>query len=490
MERIMSQREALRRGTMTALFWSVVQNWGGRLISVVVLVALARLLRPEVFGLAALVFFFLTLIHLTAEFGLGVALVQRPDLSPADVNLPFYVALGISLLLAACLVLLSTELAGLIGRPEIAPYLAGAAAIAPFMTVNALQEAMYRREMNYRPLALRTLAGTWAGGAAGIGLAYLGFGVWALILQVAVNMILSAVWLWARPAWTPGRALRPRSAKELGRFGLNVVAEYYIDFATMRSIDFIIALKYGPAALGLYTVASRLYQLLIQLLQNSVSNVALALLSRIADDRVRVGQLFIRCVSLVAMTATPVFFVLAAVAPEINHIAFGDKWIGAEKLMTPLLLLGGFHCIQILSAPFLTAIGQPQVLMKLSSLKALLVLPLILCFPTSSVVALVILYAVALTLLTPLTLAAALRHLGMSWGDLVAPLGLPLLASVAGFVSAEVLRHAAPSPMGIEAVDAILYGLVFASIYGLAVLALAKRAARDNVVFLRTVVRR
>ncbi len=486
----MTEPGSMRRGAMTALFWSVVQNWGGRLISVVVLVALARLLRPEDFGLAALVFLFLTLIHLTAEFGLGVALVQRPELTPADVNLPFYAALGASIVLALTLVLLSPEVAGLLGRPEIATYLAGAAAIAPFMTVNALQEAMYRREMNYRPLALRTLAGTWAGGAVGIGLAYLGFGVWALILQFAVTMVVSAAWLWARPTWTPGRELRARSAGELGRFGLSVVGEYYVDFATMRSVDVIIALKYGPAALGLYTVSARLYQLLLQLLQTSVSNVALAMLSRIADDRARIRQLFVRCASLVAMTATPAFFALAAVAPEINRVAFGAKWIGAEDLMTPLLLLGGLHAVQFLGGPFLTAIGQPQALVKLSGLKAVIVLPLLYLVPTGSVVALVILYAIALALLTPLTLAAVLRRLDLAWRDLVRPLGLPLLAGGLAFAAVEVLRRLAPSPTGAELVDAAAYGLAFAAVYGLALLALAPGAARENIAFLRAAVRR
>jgi len=47
----------------------------------------------------------MTFVNMIAEFGLSDALVQRKDLQPADVNLPFYAAMGISIRLPPlCLV--------------------------------------------------------------------------------------------------------------------------------------------------------------------------------------------------------------------------------------------------------------------------------------------------------------------------------------------------------------------------------------------------
>ena len=85
-----------------------------------------------------------------------------------------------------------------------------------------------------------------------------------------------------------------------------------VDFAALRAVDAIILSQFGAAALGLYTVASRVYSLLLQLLQATVASVALSVLSRIAHDPGRLRRAFLRSTSLAAslgIVATPSYVI-------------------------------------------------------------------------------------------------------------------------------------------------------------------------------------
>ena len=73
----MNVTQGKQHQVVVALFWSLAQNWGGRALSFVLFLVLARLLNPADFGLAALVAFILLLLSSIAEFGFGDALISN-----------------------------------------------------------------------------------------------------------------------------------------------------------------------------------------------------------------------------------------------------------------------------------------------------------------------------------------------------------------------------------------------------------------------------
>ena len=416
--------------------------------------------------------------------------MQRPDLKAADVNLPFYASIACSVVFSIAGAVASGRIADAMGVPNLAPYLIAALAICPFLTLSGFQEAMYRRNLQFRPLAVRTLVGIAAGGIVGVGMAFAGLGTWSLIGQFAVQTLISVAWLWLRPVWTPTTTIVPESGRQLGRFGANIIAFRLLDFVTTRSVDFLILLVYGPNALGLFAVSSRLYQLLLQLLQASVSSVGLAMLSKVADDHDKLRRLFLRSTSLCAVFGTPVFFGLAALAPEVNRIMFGVHWAGAEAVMTPLLLIGGIYCIQFIFGSYLTAVGRPHLIFVLVAFKAAVVLPPLYFIHLPTVAATATLYAVALLLETPLAVYVTLKALALPWASIVRPVVVPILAASFAFAVTVAARDLLPSFLPFGILTIIEFGVIFALCYLVAIVVTARQVALDNVAFLRGALRR
>ena len=102
---------SLRKRTVTALIWSACQSWGMKLLALVVFFVLARYLTPAEIGLAQTVILILAFIAIISEQGFQDAIVQRPDLKPEDLNLPFAVSMATAFTASSALVMFSAEIA-------------------------------------------------------------------------------------------------------------------------------------------------------------------------------------------------------------------------------------------------------------------------------------------------------------------------------------------------------------------------------------------
>jgi O-antigen/teichoic acid export membrane protein len=225
----------LGRMAVEGIFWSLVQNWSSRIIAFVIFVLLAKFLTPAQYGVASAAQTCLLFVGIVAEFGFGDAIIQRQKLEFADVNLPFFVAVGISILLAAGVALSAELIAGWLNVAGLAPVIEALSGIAPITTISQFQEFSYRKALDFRALATRVLVANLGAGAVAIACAYAGMGVWSIVIQTYLTVGIGLLWLWRRPRWKPSFELRPRQFCELASFGAPVVGMRVVDFATIRS---------------------------------------------------------------------------------------------------------------------------------------------------------------------------------------------------------------------------------------------------------------
>jgi O-antigen/teichoic acid export membrane protein len=150
------------RRTLTAVIWALAQNWGGKLVSLFIIAFLARHLTAAELGMAAAVGSTLALAELLAEQGYGDALVQKHVLKDLDLATVFYISLGSALLLMCTLMLLSGQIASWLQMPGLSPMVSVAAIYLPVAALGICQQALYRRELQYRWLALRFITATLA----------------------------------------------------------------------------------------------------------------------------------------------------------------------------------------------------------------------------------------------------------------------------------------------------------------------------------------
>jgi O-antigen/teichoic acid export membrane protein len=278
------------------------------------------------------------------------------------------------------------------------------------------------------------------------------------------------VWLWWRPIWRPGTAMRRDSFGPLLRFAASVAAIRLVDFISSRSIELLIVGAHGVAALGLYAVGAKVYQVALQSISSSVLDVAMSAMSRLAADLARVRGAYLAAVQISAYVAAPAFVGGAALAPELVRVLFGARWTDAEPIMRLLLLLGAVQCLQFFNGTCLNALGRPRLTLMVNLIRMVVVLCVLTLFPGRDAYGMTIAYVGALLLMGPLSHVITWRVLELGRWELPSRVWPPLLCSAIGFVAVELARAPLASRVGSAALQLPLLGLLYVLVLALVML--------------------
>lgn len=367
---VASPSESLQRKVVSGLAWSVVRNWGNRVITLAVFVLLARLLEPAQMGLFAAAVAVLAVVDVLIEQGFGDAIVQRRTLTAAQVNAAFWVTIVLATLAYAVLFAAAPMIEGRMQTEGLATILRWAGLAMLINALGSCQQAMLRRHFEYRWLALRVLIATGTAGAVAATCAVLGLGVWSLVVQYLVFATLNVGLLWWRPRWVPGREVDGAGLRELFRYGSSVLGTRLLEYGNVRFIELFVAATLGPVALGIYMVGARIHQTLMLLLISSFMDVSLSAFARLADRMDDFRRAYYRATEAAGGLVMPCFVATALLAPELTVLAFGEKWAESAYVLRVLGAVGALQVVQYLNQSAISARGRPDVAFWLNGLKA------------------------------------------------------------------------------------------------------------------------
>ncbi len=281
-------------------------------------------------------------------------MIQRATLSDENVRS----AMGASMLLGLALFLLTWviawPLALLLGRPEFPPIFLALSSVLLLQSLSFPLHGMLRRVLDLKSIAIRTLTATTAGGLVAAWMAWRGFGAWSLVGQqltvagVGLLMLLRVSRI--RP-W-PFRFRRDEFAPLLA------VARPFMlgQFATQaaRRLDTVaLGLFLGNHEVGIYFLVTRLIQAAQVVSQFSIGEIALAVLSRLQADPVRLQAGIRRAIRLTGFVCLFCFGGLSLVAMGFVPVLFGAQMADAAEPLRVLALFatGGaltFTCVHVL----------------------------------------------------------------------------------------------------------------------------------------------
>ena len=217
---------------------------------------------------------------------------------------------------------------------------------------------------------MRSLLGIFSGGIAGVTMALLGFGVWALVGRQLIDAIVDVVVLWKMSKWRPGFRFSARHCKQLFSFGINLIGFRIVNFINQRSGEFLIGYFLGSVALGYYTIAYRVLYIFIDIMIGAIQKLAFPVFSMQYDgDKLRHG--FFAAIEFTTLAAFPVFLGLCALTPEIVIVVFGDQWEPSIPVMQILGLVGLVSAVISYNHPLFMALRRPQWILMMTCLNAI-----------------------------------------------------------------------------------------------------------------------
>jgi O-antigen/teichoic acid export membrane protein len=200
---------------------------------------LARLLLTEDYGLVALITIFISISEIFIKRGFNFALIQKKDVDEIDYSSVFYLSLIISLLFYVILFFLAPMIARFYNHDQLINIIRILSLTLFFGPINSIQMAIVSKEMEFKKFFYSSLTGILISGIIGVTLAYLGFGVWALVIQQLIFSIISTFVLWMNIKWRPLYKFSLSKSKNLFNFGAYQVALSNLKGPQGRPLDIL-----------------------------------------------------------------------------------------------------------------------------------------------------------------------------------------------------------------------------------------------------------
>jgi PST family polysaccharide transporter len=322
-------------------FWAVVEVWGVELLQFSVFTVLARLLGPQTYGLIALAMIFVVAAQrVLIQGGWSEFIIQRDDLDDLHLSTMFWVLLAIGVAVALIMVAAASAFARLFGEPQLAVLLPALSFFPVLTSLGAVPTGLLERDLKLAPLALRSTLATALGGIIGVAMALNGFGVWSLVGYEISYPLLTAIVLWPATHWRPRARFSRRHLAEIMSFVTRIMGERLINLTEILLPRALIGLRLNPAAVGNWSLATKIFELSSELVQRPALRVALPGFAGAQSDSSRLMSILALSAQLTALFAVPGYVFLVIAAPDLVSLLFGPSWHSAGLTLSILTALG------------------------------------------------------------------------------------------------------------------------------------------------------
>jgi len=337
----MSLGESIRSGAK----WLTGGSVAGQALQFGFGVALARILVPEDFGLLVTVQIFTGIAGYFASGGTGDALVRAKVLGPRDCAVAFTAQLAACSLIYAIFFVLAPWIAQWFRNPlytDLTRVSALSFLIRPFLNI---PKVLLRRAMRYQALAMLSFGALTVSGAASVGMALGGMGVWALVLGGMSGSVLTIVPCALLARWRPAFHMDRAIIGQLWAYGAKVSITEMISYARRQVSNLILSRGLGPATVGLFNKADSLSYMPVTTISSAVYEPVFRALASMQDDRDKSRYIYLRTITLLTVYTLPFYVGMHWLAEPFIVLVFGPKWIASAPLLEILTLSGLFFCI-------------------------------------------------------------------------------------------------------------------------------------------------
>lgn len=400
------------------------------LLGILTVVVLARLLDPESFGLVAFAMVFIAFCQIFVDQGLADAIVQKESIDGPQLDTAFWICLAIGLTLTVTTVFLAPWIAKGLDQPALTTVVQLLTSHFVIAGLAAVPNAILRRAHDFKGLAFIDFWSTLVASAVAVILAFLGWGVFALVAQSLLKGLGNMIGQFSRAKWRPRARADSASAIPILRFGVNITGIRILSFVNRRYDDFLVGVVLGTVALGYYTIAYRVLLALTSLIAGTGQKVAFPFMSRAQAKSVYFESRFYEITQWSMIIALPIFLSLAFLAEDVILGVFGTQWVQSAVLLSILSFHGLIVSATFVNGTAMLARGRPDYKLKLMIIGSAFNVVAFTVAVNLGLVALCITYAFKAYLFLPLELVYVRKIMALDLRKYLRPLRKPVLAGM------------------------------------------------------------
>ncbi len=361
--------QSLKNKVAKGVAWILMEKFSTQVVGFVVGMILARLLTPSDYGTVALTSVFFAVAGVLVDGGFGNALIQKKDADDIDFNSVFYLNLVLSFVAYVAIFFAAPWIARFYMTPELVAIVRVSAVCLIFNAVNAIQNAELTKKMLFHLSFRVSLITSLTSAVCGVTLAFLGFGVWALVWSSLITGFSGVMARWFIIAWRPRLVFSFARLKPLFSFGWKMAMSSLLDAVYANLSGLIIGKFYTKADLAYINKGRAIPALAMNQVNDTLARVSFPALVLIQNDRDKLRSAMRRMIQCSTFLVFPLMVGIALCSHSIIRLLYGSQWMPAAPFMMLVcfsLSLWPFHTINLKG---IIALGRSDVFLKLEVIK-------------------------------------------------------------------------------------------------------------------------
>ncbi len=359
----------LKKSVFTGMIWKLAERVGAQAVTLLVSILLARLLTPEDYSIVGIVTVFFAFCNVFVVGGFNMALIQKKDADGKDYSSVLIVSALIAAVLYVAWFFLAPWISSVYGQPLLIPVFRVMGLTLIIDAVKAVLYAFVSNQLQFKKFFFSTLCGTCLSAVVGIGMAYAGYGPWALVAQKMVSSVVDTLILLVTSRIRLQLKVSFDRLKDLFSYGWKIFVASIISTVYDQTNPLIIGLRFSGADLSYYTKGRSFPMALNTALDGAMTSVLFPAMSKVQDDPKAVLSYTRKFISTASYVIFPVMVGFLAVSDNFVRVLLTEKWMGASIYIQIFCITFMFNIIQNGNLQTIRAIGRSDIILKLEIIK-------------------------------------------------------------------------------------------------------------------------
>lgn len=340
-----------RNSILGGLVWRFSERILAQGVTFIVSLVIARILEPQAYGFIAIVMVFIIFADAFVTGGFGNALIQKKDSDALDFSTVFYFNCIFSLIIYAGIYISAPYIEIWYGLEYkgLSLILQILAIRIPISAINSVQQAFVSKNMMFKKFFFSTLGGTLGAAVIGVVMAYLGYGVWALVFQYLFNTTTDTLVLWITVKWRPKLLFSYTRLIILIKYGWKLMIATLLEviYNDLRTV--LIGKFYNSNDLAYYNRGKQFPGLVVDNINTSILTVMFPAICAIQNNEIEIKKLVKKAMKIASYIIFPMLIGLAIIANKLVIILLTDKWIDSVWYIQIFCII---YLVQPITKPF------------------------------------------------------------------------------------------------------------------------------------------
>ena len=299
-------------------------------------------------------------------------MIQKKDADNVDFSSVFYFNIILGILVYAVVFIMAPYIAGYFNMEILCPVLRVLGLRLIVAGANSVQHAYVSKQMLFKRFFWSTLGGTIGSAILGITMAYMGFGIWALVVQYMFNSIIDTLVLWFTVKWRPKLAFSLKRLKNLFSYGWKFLVSSLLDTGYNELRSLVIGKMYTPADLAYYNKGKNFPNLIVTNVNSSIQSVLFPAMANCQDKKEQVKSMCRRSIRTSSYIMLPLMTGLALVAEPFVKLLLTEKWLQCVPYLQIACFTFAFMPIHTANLQAIKAMGRSDIFLKLEIIKKIM----------------------------------------------------------------------------------------------------------------------